>query len=115
MLCVFACMCGPTVLCVQANRRKKVGAFVFQARDPLPSLVPQGDKWNQCISNRVFKGKVIQLVIERLSSTLALAEGQSLIVDYQVSPASLRRHSGRSSHGGNRRATLFSTSGVGAP
>jgi hypothetical protein len=68
----------------QANRRKKVGAFVFQARDPLPSLVPQGEEWNQCISNRVFKGKVIKLVIERLVCTVTLAEGQSLIIDYQV-------------------------------
>jgi hypothetical protein len=33
----------------------------------------------------VFKGKVIQLVIERLTQTLSLREGQSLIVDYQVS------------------------------
>lgn len=62
-----------------------MAALVFQARDPLPALVPQGDKWNQCISNRVFKGKVIQLVIERLTQTLSLREGQSLIVDYQVS------------------------------
>jgi hypothetical protein len=75
----------------QANRRKNVAALVFQPRDALPPMVPQGEKWNQSISNRVFKGKVIRLVIERLVRTLSLREGQSLIIDYQGHPV---RHFG---------------------
>jgi hypothetical protein len=49
-------------------------------------VVPQGPEWQQCISNRTFKSKVIELVVYRLISTLRLGEGQSLIVDYQGHP-----------------------------
>jgi len=59
----------------------------FNPRDALPPCVPQGERWQQCISNRTFKSKVIQLVIDQLTrSMLDLGEGQSLIVDYQGPP-----------------------------
>jgi hypothetical protein len=48
----------PLLVPVQVRRRQNIGAFVFQARQPLPGLVPRGEQWNKCISNRVFKGKV---------------------------------------------------------
>jgi hypothetical protein len=51
--------------------------------------VPQGERWTQCIANRVFKSKLIQLVIHRLTSKACMArlkEGQSMILDYQGAP-----------------------------
>jgi len=59
----------------------------FNPRDALPPCVPQGERWQQCISNRTFKSKVIQLVIRQLTTAmLDIGEGQSLIVDYQGHP-----------------------------
>ena len=55
----------------------------------LPACVPAGERWQQCIANRTFKSRVIQLVIHRLTTTLthALSDSQSLIVDYMGPPA----------------------------
>jgi hypothetical protein len=71
----------------QVKRRRHLPPVEFNPRDALPPCVPQGERWQQCISNRTFKSKVIQLVIDQLTrSMLDLGEGQSLIVDYQGPP-----------------------------
>jgi hypothetical protein len=81
----------------QQKRRRHLPAVTIHARDALPPVVPQGAEWQQCISNRTFKSKVIELVIYKLTSTLQLGEGQSLIVDYQGHPV---RYSGAGAHCG---------------
>jgi hypothetical protein len=66
----------------------------FHARDVLPPCVPMGERWTQCISNRTFKSKVVQLVIDRLTSEGSLSKlesGQSLVIDYQGSPIQYRK------------------------
>jgi len=76
----------------QIKRRRHLPPVEFNPRDALPPCVPQGERWQQCISNRTFKSKVIQLVIRQLTgSLLDLGEGQSLIVDYQGHPVQYLR------------------------
>lgn len=70
----------------QLKRRRHVPAAGFHARDALPPVVPQGERWQSCICNRTFKSKVIQLVIDRLTRHLPLGPGQSLVIDYQGPP-----------------------------
>jgi hypothetical protein len=77
----------------QAKRRKNVPSLDFHARDALPPCVPRGEDFTRCISNRAFKAKVIQLVVHRLTTNLACAEGQCLVVDYSGAPV---RHYARS-------------------
>ena len=74
-------------LCAQVKRRRHLPPVDFNPRDALPPCVPQGERWQQCIANRTFKSKVIQLVIDQLTgSMIELGEGQSLIIDYQGHP-----------------------------
>ena len=73
----------------QVKRRRHLPPVEFHARDALPPCVPAGERWAQCISNRTFKSKVIQLVIHRLTSTLDTllpGDSQCLIVDYMGAP-----------------------------
>ncbi len=42
----------------QTKRRKHVPTMQFHERDELPPVVPNGERWVQCIVNRVFKSKV---------------------------------------------------------
>ncbi len=42
----------------QTKRRKHVPTMQFHERDELPPVVPTGERWVQCIVNRVFKSKV---------------------------------------------------------
>ena len=42
----------------QIKRRRHLPAATFHARDALPPVVPQGERWASCISNRTFKSKV---------------------------------------------------------
>ena len=76
----------------QIKRRRHLPVQEFFPRDALPPCVPQGERWQQCIANRTFKSKVIQLVIEQLTGPmLEIGEGQSLIVDYQGHPVQYLR------------------------
>lgn len=71
----------------QAKRRKNVPSIPFSEHSELPPMVPEGDRWTQCIANRAFKTRVIDLVLLRLPQAL-LPPGEAhrtkrLIVDYQ--------------------------------
>jgi len=75
----------PTAKCMtQLKRRRNVPPIPFSAHSELPCMVPEGERWTQCISNRTFKGRVIDLVILRLPALLLhLKPGRRFIVDYQ--------------------------------
>ena len=78
----------PRAKCMtQAKRRKNVPQIPFSEHSELPAMVPEGDRWTQCIANRAFKTRVIDLVLLRLPQIL-LTSGEDhqrkrLIVDYQ--------------------------------
>jgi hypothetical protein len=74
----------------QIKRRRHLPKIEFLEREPLPSVCPFGDRWDQCIANRTFKAKVIALVIERLQWLLKLKGEQSLIIDYAGHPVAYR-------------------------
>ena len=58
-------------------------------------MVPDGERWAQCIANRVFKTRVIDLVILRLPGLLLNGQAKRrLIVDYQQ-PVEYRFEDGR--------------------
>jgi hypothetical protein len=75
----------PTAKCMtQLKRRRNVPPIPFSAHSELPCMVPEGERWTQCISNRTFKGRVIDLVLLRLPALLLhLKPGRRFIVDYQ--------------------------------
>lgn len=53
-------------------------------------MVPEGERWGQCIANRAFKTRVIDLVLLRLPGLLLQGRPQRrLIVDYRE-PAEFR-------------------------
>ena len=70
----------------QAKRRKNVPDLKgFGERSALPCSVPVGEAWTSAICNRVFKAKVIELVVLRLP--LLLLKGRpkkTLVIDYQT-------------------------------
>jgi len=67
----------------QLKRRKHIPALPFTETSELPCMVPDGEKWTQCISNRTFKSRVIDLVILRLPMLLLKRNpGKRLIIDY---------------------------------
>jgi hypothetical protein len=77
----------PKAKCMtQAKRRKHIPAIPFGEHSELPSMVPEGERWTQCIANRKFKTRVIDLVLLRLPQLLLLSgEAHSrkrLVVDY---------------------------------
>lgn len=58
-------------------------------------MVPDGERWSQCIANRVFKTRVIDLVLVRLPGLLLAGQPKRrLIVDYQQ-PVEYRFEDGR--------------------
>ena len=70
----------------QIKRRKHIPQLQILEREPLPPVCPSGSHWEQCISNRTFKAKIIALVIDRLPGLLRLLPGQTLIIDYKGHP-----------------------------
>ena len=52
----------------QASRRARHSGppFVFHAEDPLPPFPPTGEDWTKAMSNRAFKARVQQLILESL-------------------------------------------------
>lgn len=86
----------PRAKCMtQAKRRRNVPVLPFTAASELPCMVPDGERWSQCIANRVFKTRVIDLVILRLPGLLLTGKPQrQLIVDYQQ-PVAYRFEDGR--------------------
>ena len=79
----------PRAKCMtQAKRRKNIPSIPFSEHSELPCMVPEGEYWTQCIANRAFKTRVIDLVLLRLPQLL-LTPGEQhakkrLIVDYQT-------------------------------
>jgi hypothetical protein len=69
------------------KRRKNIPVLPFGEHSELPCMVPEGERWTQCISNRAFKTRVIDLVLLRLPHALLKAgpgnARKRLIVDYQ--------------------------------
>ena len=70
----------------QCKRRKHIPPIPFSEHSELPPMVPEGERWMQCIANRAFKARVIDLVILRLPQLL-LPPGDThsrrrLIIDY---------------------------------
>jgi hypothetical protein len=81
----------PEAKCMtQLKRRKHLPKLEILEREPLPSFCPSGDRWNQSIANRVFKSKVIALVVDRLPALLNLKPDQTLIIDYAGCPKEFR-------------------------
>ena len=74
----------PRAKCMtQVKRRKNIPILPFSAQSELPCMVPEGDRWTQCIANRTFKTKVIDLVLLRLPGILLQDRPKRrLIVDY---------------------------------
>ena len=75
----------PRAKCMtQAKRRRHIPALPFSESSELPCMVPDGERWAQCIANRTFKTRVIDLVLLRLPRILLEGRGnRRLIVDYQ--------------------------------
>jgi hypothetical protein len=76
----------PAKCMTQAKRRRHIPEIPFSEQSELPNMVPEGDHWTQCIANRKFKTRVIDLVILRLPQLL-LPSGEHharkrLIIDY---------------------------------
>lgn len=68
----------------QVKRRKHIPPIPFASHSELPCLVPEGDRWAQCIANRIFKTRVIDLVLLRLPDALLRGHAtRRLVVDYQ--------------------------------
>ena len=81
----------PEAKCMtQLKRRRHLPKLDILEREPLPSFCPSGDRWDQCISNRTFKAKVIAMVIDKLPGLLQLKPDQTLIIDYAGSPKEYR-------------------------
>ena len=77
----------PEAKCMtQLKRRRHIPKLDILEREPLPPVCPVGPHWDQCISNRVFKAKVIARVVETLPSLLKLQPNQALIIDYAGVP-----------------------------
>lgn len=86
----------PRAKCMtQAKRRRNVPILPFSEASELPCMVPDGERWTQCIANRTFKTRVIDLVLLRLPAILLRAHPRRrLIVDYQA-PVEYREEAGR--------------------
>lgn len=74
----------PAAKCMtQAKRRRNVPVIPFAAHSELPCMVPESERWAQCIANRTFKSRVIDLVLLRLPNLLLHGKSERrLIVDY---------------------------------
>jgi hypothetical protein len=75
----------PRAKCMtQVKRRRKLPVLPFGEQSELPSMVPEGERWSQCIANRQFKARVIDLVLLRLPAMLLTDRPHKrLVVDYQ--------------------------------
>lgn len=76
----------PKAKCMtQMKRRKNIPTIPFGEHSELPCMVPDHTHWMQCIVNRMFKTRVIDLVLLRLPSLLLNGKSKEkrLIVDYQ--------------------------------
>ena len=68
----------------QVKRRKNIPVLPFSQHSELPCMVPEGERWSQCIANRAFKTRVIDLVLLRLPGLLLTGRpNRRLVVDYQ--------------------------------
>jgi hypothetical protein len=77
----------PEAKCMtQLKRRRHLPKLDILEREPLPSTVPSGERWEQCIANRTFKAKVIGLVVQTLPALLNLTNDRCLIIDYAGVP-----------------------------
>lgn len=68
----------------QAKRRKHLPPVHEDPYTPLPPFIP--DEWDVLIMNRVFKTKVIKLIIEKMPELVRLYPGQRLVLDYAGNP-----------------------------
>lgn len=69
----------------QANRRKQFAPVEFHDSCPLPCMVPENERWMQYMANRVFKTKVIEMVVLRLPKILLQRHPEcTIIVDHDV-------------------------------
>lgn len=86
----------PRAKCMtQAKRRRNIPVLPFSSTSELPCMVPDGERWVQCIANRTFKTRVIDLVLLRLPALLLNGHPhRRLIVDYQQ-PVEYRFEDGR--------------------
>lgn len=81
----------PEAKCMtQLKRRRHLPKLEILEREPLPPFCPSGERWEQSIANRVFKSKVIALVVEKLPALLNLKPDQTLIIDYAGCPREFR-------------------------
>ena len=80
----------PRAKCMtQTKRRKHAPPASFGEQAELPCMVPEGALWTQCIANRTFKARVIELVLLRLPQVLLMPDAPAdrrLIVDYRGPP-----------------------------
>jgi hypothetical protein len=72
----------------QANRSKKHAPYEFGEGSQLPTTIPHG--YNECLSNRIFKRKVMSMVCTRIVEFISLpatdAYVRSLVIDYAGCP-----------------------------
>lgn len=68
----------------QANRSKGKAPFQFNERQHLETVMPEN--YNDRLSNRVYKRRVIDLIVESVPDILRLGEGQRLVIDYVDCP-----------------------------
>jgi hypothetical protein len=75
----------PLAKCMtQTQRRRNIPVASFSETCELPPMVPEGQFWTACISNRTFKTRVIELIILRLPAlVLSRRPGKRLIIDYR--------------------------------
>lgn len=81
----------PRAKCMtQTKRRRNIPVMPFAAHSELPCMVPDGALWMQCMANRTFKTRVIDLVLLRLPGLLLKDKPERrLIIDYHQ-PAEYR-------------------------
>ena len=82
----------------QANRVKKKAEYEFGEGQQLPSMVP--DKYNEKLSNRIFKRRVIDMVCNRVMEHLSISASdtyaRSFVVDYTGCPILFKAEKGAS-------------------
>lgn len=75
----------PAKCMTQDSRRRHIPKIAFSETSPLPCMVPEGESWTECISNRTFKVKVIEMLVMRLPKLLlARFPDKTVIIDYEV-------------------------------
>jgi hypothetical protein len=72
----------------QANRSKNKAVFEFNERQHLETMMPSD--YNDRLSNRLYKRRVIDLIVETIADKLNLKLGQTLIIDYVDCPVSFK-------------------------